>query len=135
MKTFKGTLNIDFSIVVTEQFIEARRAQAKAEDTSVFLKRTDAEHPVNDEAFIEALLKNTIRRHVRESIAELCAGSGLGARIAPATIELIGLVPEHDAPVTVQEVLVERKAEMNPLHAAPYGTLAQEFAEHQLDPT
>jgi hypothetical protein len=110
MKTFKGVISSDFKIVVPEQFVAGLRRDAKAEG-AVFLKIADTQHPVNDDAFVAAVLKNGMRQHLRATLAELFINSGLGGTVSPATIEIVE-VPHgfEDGGVAVQTVEVQRGA-------------------------
>ncbi len=113
MKTFKGTITSDFKIVVPDQFIANMRNDAKKED-AVFLKVADTSHPVNDEAFIEMILKNGMRQHLKATLLELYANSGLGGTVSPARVEIIGVQEDHDAPVGVQVITREKLIEQAP---------------------
>lgn len=109
MKTFKGVISSDFRVVVPDQFIEGLRRDAKSEG-AVFLAIADKQHPVNDDAFVAAVLKNGMRQHLRATTAELFLNSGLGGTVSPATIEIVE-VPHgfEDGGVGVQVVKPERK--------------------------
>ena len=89
MKTFKLECAVDLTIIVPEVFIKKMREQALEEDTSPFLKQANAENPTDDEEFIKAVLKNGVRSEIRNSLAKLMAESGLGVRLAPASVKVL----------------------------------------------
>lgn len=105
MKTFTGNIAMTFKVVVPVQFLEAQRAACQAEDASPFQKQLQAQHPTNDDAFLEALLSNGIRKYTRNALCEELYTVGLGATLSPATIEIVAKVPEHD-PATARPQLV-----------------------------
>lgn len=103
MRTFKMELHLDFKTIVPDPFVASLREQAQAEDASDFLKKMHAEYE-DDESFILAVLKNGVRRHVRESLAKLHAESGLGCTLAPARLAVIDRSPPKVEPVLASEV-------------------------------
>lgn len=111
MKTFKGSASLDFTIVVASQFIQDLREAAKAEDASEFLKITNARHPVNDDAFIGAVLSNGIRHGIKHDLGQrLSTSNGLGGRVSPASITLVEAIPDHDAPNPQPQVVEVARA-------------------------
>lgn len=106
MRTFKGTLSLNFRVVVADQFLQDMREAAEQEDASVFLKKMHADHPVNDDAFISAVLSNGIRAGVQHDLARRFDTSvGLGGTVSPATITITESIPDHDAPAAVPQVI------------------------------
>lgn len=106
MQTFKGSVTLDFKAVVPAQFLADLRRQAQAEDATPFLKQLQAAHPVNDDAFVGAVLKNGLRHSLRDSLIQLFVDSGLGGTVSPATIDIIE-VP-HAFGGSVQPVTIEK---------------------------
>lgn len=98
MRTFKFTLGLDFKAVVPEQFVKDMREIAQNPQlTSPFLRKLQDEHPDDDEAFILAVLKNGIRKHVRADLIQHLAKSGIGGSFAPASLEPIDISQEFSA--------------------------------------
>lgn len=97
-RTFKGTVSCDFKLVVADQFIQELRTHALTDEASVSLKYFNERHPKDDEAFVEAVLANGLRVHYRNSAAELIGKTqGVGGSLSPATVSIIGVVPDHAA--------------------------------------
>lgn len=110
MQTFKGTVSLDFKAVVPSTFLQECRDIAAGDNPSPFLLAVQKQHPVNDDAFIAAVLSNGVRRTLRNSLADLLHTSGMGGTVAPASITITEAVREHDAPPAVAQVIkVERK--------------------------
>jgi hypothetical protein len=130
MRTFKGIAELSFKIVVPAQFIAQFREAAQAEDASEFLKLTQARHPENDEAFGQAIISNALRRVIRNSMAEELHQVGLGGTVSPVTMEMVGMAPDHDAPVAPQVVEVSRKADEAQSSDDPGGALAYIASNH-----
>jgi hypothetical protein len=108
MQTFTGTLSTEFRIVVPEQFLAALRADAIAEGATERMKQLHAQHPVNDDAFVAAILKAGLRNCVRENIAELYVNSGLGGSVSPVKIEITEVPDvEFDSAPARPEVIVK----------------------------
>jgi hypothetical protein len=108
MKTFTGKISMDFKVVVPDSFLAAQREACQAEDATPFQKQLQAAHPTNDDAFLEALLSNGIRKYTRNALCEELYSVGLGATLSPATIDIVAKVPDHDAaPAQPQLVLVK----------------------------
>lgn len=91
MRTFKFDLGLEFKTVVPEQFTQAMRAAAQDDDASAFLRKCQYEFPGDDEGFTLAILKNGIRKHVRQELMEHLQKSGIGGTFAPARIEPIDI--------------------------------------------
>ncbi len=104
MKTFKLECAVDLTVIVPDTFITRMREQALAVDTSPFLKQANSESPIDDEEFIKAVLKNGVRASIRNSLAQLMSESGLGVRLAPASVKVL------DRDITDVEVKPEVKA-------------------------
>ena len=106
MRTFKFELRLDFKAVVPESFTKDMRSVARdPEVTSAFLKQCDTEHPDDDEAFTLAVLKNGIRKHVRQNLMEHLHKSGIGGSFAPASITPIDISHEFDVvPVLAKQI-------------------------------
>lgn len=97
MQTFKLALALDVKMVVPETFLQEMRKSAADEDASTFLKLTQEAHPEDDDAFILAVLKNGLRRHVRDSVIQLTRETGLGGTFAPVSVEVINTDHELDS--------------------------------------
>lgn len=110
MKTFKGTASFDFKAVVPQQFLDTLREQAvDPEQTTPFLAEMNARHPKDDDAFLEAILKNGVRRNISDYIKGNFIAAGLGGSVSPARIEVTGMPPGfEDTKVVPQVVLRER---------------------------
>lgn len=123
MRTFTGSFNATFRLVCTDEFVAQMRADAQSEGSTAFLRAAHDAHPVNDEAFIEMVLKNGVKSSVRINLLELIANSsGLGGNVSPVKVEIVGIpVDAADPHVEPQVVEVERKAALRPELAAPYG--------------
>lgn len=133
MKTFKGHASIDFKIVVPQQFTDAFRAAAKAEDASEFHKLMQERHPENDEAFTEAIIANALRRVIRNCLCDELASVGLGATVSPVKMSLIGTVPDHDAEAVPQVLhITQRPDGCVDVHSSddPGGALAYIASNH-----
>lgn len=115
MRTFKFDLGLEFKTVVPEQFTQTMREAAKDDDASAFLKKCQHEFPDDDEGFTLAILKNGIRKHVRQNLMEHLQKSGIGGTFAPARLEpidishLLNVVPvlATDIDQALQEGTVE----------------------------
>lgn len=109
MKTFKGTVTSDFKVVIPDQIVAKFRTDAQSEGSTAFLKKANEMHPVNDDAFIEMVLKNGLRSFLMHNTKELFLFSGMGATVSPARVEVAAVVHEHDAPVNINVVVVGEK--------------------------
>lgn len=114
MRTFKGQFSMDLKVVVPDEFLATLRHQAQVSDEDAtddqpaatpFLKQVQAQHPTNDDAFLEAVLRNGIRHMVRDNLLGQLQYAGLGGTISPAKISFTaaprdadGLLVEFDAP-------------------------------------
>lgn len=106
MRTFKGTATLTFKVVATDEFLASMREAAEAQDASPFLKMTQERHPVNDDAFISAILANGIRQGIKLDLARRFDTSvGLGGTVSPASITITEAIPDHDAPAAVPQVV------------------------------
>ncbi len=108
MKTFKGHASLDFKVVVPDTFIQAFREAAAQPDASEFHKLMHAKHPENDEAYAEAIISNALRRVIRNSLCDELHAVGLGATVSPVKMDMVGMAPDHDAPVSPQVLHVTR---------------------------
>lgn len=106
MRTFKLNLALDMKAVVPEQFVKDMRKQAQDPESSPFLKNAQEMFPNDDDEFILHILKHGVRRHTREALADLFAGSGLGCTLSPATARVIDRSPpaEDVKPVLATEI-------------------------------
>lgn len=111
MKTFKGNLNASFTAVVPDGFLQGMREDAQKEDATPFLKLAQATHPVNDDAFLEFILKKGLRVGVQKSIASLLQDGGIGSRVAPPVVEIVADLPEFNSEVAIQTISIEPKAQ------------------------
>jgi len=100
--TLKGSVSLDFKAVVNRVWIQFWREEAQAEDASPFLKQLQEQHPVNDEAFVEGMLKNGIRHRMQHTLAQLFGSTGLGGTVAPGKVEIMQHVEGANAPVAIQ---------------------------------
>jgi hypothetical protein len=125
MRTYKGMAELSFRVVVPDQVTADFRAACQQEDATQFMKMTHERHPMNDEAFMQAFISNAIRRVLRDSLAEELHHAKMGGTVSPVTIEIIGVAPEHDAPVTPQVISVEHNKN---------GCTAVQSVESQDDP-
>lgn len=97
MQTFKLDLALQTRIVVPQHFLTAMREAAQAEDANEFLKSTQERFPEDDDAFILAVLKNGLRKHVRHSVLDLFGGSGLGGSVSPLSLAVLDIEAEEEA--------------------------------------
>lgn len=104
MRTFKGTATLDFKIVVPDTFVAMFREAAQREDASEFHKLMHERHPQDDEAFTQAIISNALRRVIRNSLCDELHAVGLGATVSPVKMEMVGMAPDHDAPVNPQVI-------------------------------
>jgi hypothetical protein len=111
MKTFKGTVTSDFKVVIPDQIVAKFRADAQSEGSTAFLRKAHEMHPVNDDAFIEMVLKNGLRSFLMHNTKELFLFSGMGATVSPARVELAAVVPDHDAPANINVLVVGEQKE------------------------
>lgn len=93
MKTFKLTLSIDLKAIVPEQFEQAMREVAEADDASEFLKNTLTQFEDDADGFILHVLKHGLRRCVRENVQALFEQSGIGGTLSPVTANVIDRSP------------------------------------------
>ncbi len=90
MKTFKLECAVDMTVTVPDTWIKQLRIDAQSEAIATpFLIATDGAYPNDDEEFAKAILKNGIRHDIRASLSKLMAESGLGVRLAPASVKVI----------------------------------------------
>lgn len=128
MLTFKGTLNLDFKVIFTDQHVADLREAAAASDATQFLKYVQAKHPVNNDAFMAAIAKNAIRGNTRDKLIELFSGSGCGGTVSPAVVDIIE-VPQ-DFGGSVQPVVIDRAIETPfavPTEVLPVGLISEEI--------
>jgi hypothetical protein len=104
MKTLKGTLTIDFKAVIPQQLLDDMRAAALRPDATAFLLATQAKHPVNDDAFVAAILKNAVRHSTRDNLLALFHEAGVGGTVSPATVDVIELPEDFGGSVQPQVV-------------------------------
>ncbi len=102
MKHFDMTANMDLRIAVPDEFVRCMREAATAEDASEFLRVAQVTYPEDDDEFILMILRNGLKRHIRDSVMQLLQESGLGGTFAPVTLKdrtpLIG----HHAVLTTE---------------------------------
>lgn len=109
--TFKGHGSLDFKVVVNRAWLDFWRNEAKKEHTGAFMQHADAAHPTNDDAFIEAILRNGIRICLRENLVELLKNTGLGGTVAPAKVEIMAHIPGTASTAAIQVIEVAAKQE------------------------
>lgn len=94
MKTLAISIKIEGKVTVPDLVIAAVRAEAQLEvGSDVFLSRINAEFPTDDEAFIQAALRNALRNIARNGIIKDIGGMGVGVKCAPAEVTVS--VPER----------------------------------------
>lgn len=120
MRTFKGTLTQDFKVVVHEDFIKDMREAAQQEDASAFLKAIQAKHPLNDDAFCEAVISNGLRIASRDALARQIDSPVTGGTVSPARVSIISCIPEHDADANPQVLVKSATPIADALATAPY---------------
>lgn len=128
MRTFKGTLSLDFKAIFTEQHLQDMREAACAQDATPFLKQVQLTHPRNDDAFLSAILKNAVRGHTRDSIVVLFNDSGVGGTVSPVSISIIE-VPEAFGG-SVQPIVIDKAIEAPfavPAEVLPVNLIAEEL--------
>ena len=102
------TLSIDIRAAVPDEFTNMMREQARAEDASEFLKQANAIE--DDDEFTLFLLKNGLRKNVRQFVQELFENSGIGGTLAPASV-----VPrDRSVPADAEPVLASEIAQAIP---------------------
>lgn len=109
MKTFKGTVGLDFKAIVPDVILAALRKDAQDEDTTPFLKQCQAQFPTDDDGFLAAIIKNGVRRELRESLVSLLERGGMGGTVSPASLGVIELkeprITEEDRKaITVMQI-------------------------------
>lgn len=130
MKTLKGNLSLDFKAIFTQQHLTDLRQEATAPNATPFLRNVQANHPVNDDAFLGAVLKNALRHFTRDAIVGLFNESGVGGTVSPASIDIVE-VPE-DFGGSVQPVVVRPERYLQavpapaPAEVLPVGLIAEE---------
>lgn len=102
MKTFDMSASLDFRVVVPDQFTNALREQAKADDASPFLIFVQNEHPEDDDEFILTILRNGFKRYIRNSVLDLCKRDGLGGSFSPVVIK--DRTPPKSEPTALETV-------------------------------
>lgn len=107
--TFKGHGALDFKIVVNRKWLEFWRKDAQLPGASPFMRQAQEQHPTNDDAFIEAILKNGIRVCLRENLVQLLKATGLGGTVAPATVELMPSIPGASSTAAIQVLQLPEK--------------------------
>jgi len=87
MRTFKLTLGLDFKAVVPEEFTKEMRAMVHDPMlSSPFLRKANEQAGDDDEAFTLAVLKNGVRRIVRNTLMDEMHRAGIGGSFSPASI-------------------------------------------------
>lgn len=97
MRTFKFSAHVEGKITIPDTVLKDIRNMAAEEPVDggpTHLNRLHKEHYENDDAFLQAALKNALRSIVRAGLlADLGnLGDGVGFRVAPPTVEVS--VPE-----------------------------------------
>jgi hypothetical protein len=96
MKTFTIKATIEGKLTVPESLVQSLRHEAVTsahESPQPQLSRIHLEHPTDDDAFVQAALKNALRQIVRHGIIADIGGLGVGVRIAPPQVSVS--VPER----------------------------------------
>lgn len=86
MRTFKLTLGLDMTITVPDSFTAEMREEATGLQQTKFLALMNEKFKNDDEGFTLALLQRGIRDSTRLALVDLCRTSGLGIRLAPASV-------------------------------------------------
>lgn len=97
MQTFKLTLQLQLSAVITQQFLDEARKEAQAEDAPLFLKTMQEKFPEDDDQFMLAIVKNAMRTTVRVSTLNFMASSGVGGSVSPVQIVSEEILQPKDA--------------------------------------
>lgn len=108
MRTFHGKVSLDFKVVVPDTFVQLFRDAAVQEDATPFLLAVQAQHPKNDEAFIQAVISNGIRLATRAGVLNMLS-DGVGGTVSPASIEIIGVPRDFNTDVQPEVLDVHDK--------------------------
>lgn len=103
MRTFRGEASLNFKLVVPDQFVASFREAAQAPDAPEFFKVQQAKHPENDDAFIEGIISNALRRVLRNRLLDEMAYVGIGGTVSPVKIQVMAAPPDHDGEVNPQQ--------------------------------
>ena len=99
MQTFIMDAEMSLRVVVPATLLQSMREQARAEGASPFLLSAQEQHPEDDDEFILMILRNGLKRHIRGSILDLLAGSGIGGSFSP--LQLKDRTPPKDVPAVL----------------------------------
>lgn len=108
-RTFRGSATLDFKIVLTDKHITDLRELFAEPKATPFMKLVNEQHPVNDDAFAEAILRNGVRGFLRDALVSMLNQNGFGGSVSPAKIELLATPPEHRAPANIVSIDVARR--------------------------
>ena len=108
MQTFDMSASMDFRVVVPEPFLQQMREGCKLEDASEFQKFAQSTYPDDDDEFILCILRNGLKRHIRNTTIELLQSSGLGGSFAPVQLK------DREPPIDAEPVLATEVAEVIP---------------------
>jgi hypothetical protein len=86
MQTFNLSLALDIKAVITQEFLDESRKEARAEDATAFLKEAEARFPDDDDQFMLAIVTNAFRTKLRHDILYFMAASGVGGSVSPVQI-------------------------------------------------
>lgn len=87
MRTYELTASMALTAAVPDEFIKNMREASIAPDASAFLKAAEEAHPQDDDEFILMILRNGLKRHIRDSVIELLKGSGIGGTFSPVLLK------------------------------------------------
>jgi len=89
MRTFDMSATMQFSVVVPDEFVLNMRLAAQGDDVSEFLQHVQSMYPniEDDDEFILMVLRNGIRKHIRQSVVTLLEESKLGGTFSPVQLK------------------------------------------------
>ena len=97
MQTFKLALQLQLSAVITQQFLDEARKEAKAENAPLFLKTMQEKFPEDDDQFMLAVVKNAFRTNTRLGALGFMQRSGIGGKVSPVQIVAESITQPKDA--------------------------------------
>jgi hypothetical protein len=109
MRHFELDINVSVALMVPDDFTKQMREQAASEEATEFLKKTQAAHPEDDDAFTLACVENGISVFTRRSLAMFFAQAGIGYKFPeiPTDKEQTNLVkvdvPSHGDPGALEQ--------------------------------
>lgn len=86
MRKFELEANMSITVSVPDEFLLTMREAANAEDSSVFLRAAQEKFSIEDDEFLLMILRNGLKRHIRDSVIELLQASGIGGTFSPVRL-------------------------------------------------